>query len=213
MPSLILLLNGATINSFVAKMDDSGPCAAAFSLYPDSLTQHLYWAVEQSSGVQPISFLWEWGDGNTDTIQYPSHTYAIEGFYTICLTITDSTSCTNTICNTNYLQRNAQPNELSNTMVVVNVVPFIPNSIQEISQQQIGIFPNPTNNQFAVSLPEGINNYELYIVDMLGKVWMRHLGAGSENLQLDVTELPHGVYFVNLRSEKFVATQKLMVAE
>ena len=33
---------------------------------------------------------WDFGDGNSSTSATPSHTYAVEGFYNICLLITDS---------------------------------------------------------------------------------------------------------------------------
>ena len=34
------------------------------------------------------SWLWDFGDGNTSTLQSPSHTYAAPGTYTVCLTAT-----------------------------------------------------------------------------------------------------------------------------
>ncbi len=51
-------------------------------------------------------WLWDFGDGNTSTMQNPSHTYAMAGSYTVCLTTitacgADSTCATQTvtICN------------------------------------------------------------------------------------------------------------------
>ncbi len=40
------------------------------------------------------SYLWDFGDGATSTAQNPTHTYASQGTYTISLTITTSTGCT-----------------------------------------------------------------------------------------------------------------------
>jgi PKD repeat protein len=36
------------------------------------------------------SWLWDFGDGNTSTMQHPNHTYANPGTYMVCLTVTDS---------------------------------------------------------------------------------------------------------------------------
>jgi gliding motility-associated-like protein len=40
------------------------------------------------------SYLWDFGDGNTSTAANPSHTYPVQGTYTVSLTITTSTGCT-----------------------------------------------------------------------------------------------------------------------
>ena len=38
----------------------------------------------------PLSVLWDFGDGNTSTQENPQHTYAADGTYTVCLTGTDN---------------------------------------------------------------------------------------------------------------------------
>ncbi|MEO0338819.1 MAG: PKD domain-containing protein, partial [Bacteroidota bacterium] len=38
----------------------------------------------------PTAWLWDFGDGNTSTMQNPSHTFPAEGTYTVCLTSTNS---------------------------------------------------------------------------------------------------------------------------
>lgn len=45
----------------------------------------------------PTQWSWNFGDGNTSTLQNPSHTYASGGVYTACLTVT-SICGTDTIC-------------------------------------------------------------------------------------------------------------------
>jgi gliding motility-associated-like protein len=42
------------------------------------------------------SYLWNFGDGNTSTVASPSHVYTAQGSYTVSLTITTSTGCTET---------------------------------------------------------------------------------------------------------------------
>ena len=43
-----------------------------------------------SSTNTPTSWVWSFGDGNTSAAQNPSHTYVIEGTYTVTLTATNS---------------------------------------------------------------------------------------------------------------------------
>jgi len=50
------------------------------------------------------SYLWNFGDGTTSTLQNPSHTYNNPGVYTTSLTITTTNGCTDTRTRSNYIQ-------------------------------------------------------------------------------------------------------------
>ncbi len=43
-----------------------------------------------SHGVEPYNWSWTFGDGSTETIQNPQHTYQHNGNYTVTLTVTDT---------------------------------------------------------------------------------------------------------------------------
>ncbi len=77
-------------------------CYAYFYYYPDSLDVRIIHFQDMSftnNGSMPDSWFWDFGDGNTSILQNPVHTYADTGFYTVCLTISDSMgNCTNTYC-------------------------------------------------------------------------------------------------------------------
>ena len=45
--------------------------------------------VNTSMGNGDLSYTWDFGDGNTSTMQDATHTYAEEGNYTVCLVVTD----------------------------------------------------------------------------------------------------------------------------
>ncbi|MEM6263691.1 MAG: PKD domain-containing protein [Bacteroidota bacterium] len=51
---------------------------------------------DQSTGVG-LSYLWDFGDGNTSALPNPNHTYAQDGRYTISLTVTDRNGCDSTL--------------------------------------------------------------------------------------------------------------------
>ena len=55
-----------------------------------------------ASANNPTQWLWDFGDGNTDTLQNPTHTYANSGFYNVTLTVTNSTG-SNTLIFNNYI--------------------------------------------------------------------------------------------------------------
>lgn len=44
-----------------------------------------------------ISYVWDFGDGGTSTLQNPTHTYSTTGTFNVTLTVTNSFGCTNTL--------------------------------------------------------------------------------------------------------------------
>ncbi|MCB0429979.1 MAG: PKD domain-containing protein [Flavobacteriales bacterium] len=59
-------------------------------------------------GTVITSWFWDFGDGNTSTLQNPSHTYAAGGTYTVCLKVAgvsaDGSQCEDKICGTILVQ-------------------------------------------------------------------------------------------------------------
>ena len=43
-----------------------------------------------TTGTQPISYLWDFGDGVTSTVEHPTHFYGAAGFYTVTLTASNA---------------------------------------------------------------------------------------------------------------------------
>lgn len=54
---------------------------------------------DASVGTGTLSYLWDFGDGTTDTQQSPIHGYASPGTYTVCLTVTDNCGSDSTCSN------------------------------------------------------------------------------------------------------------------
>lgn len=54
----------------------------------------------------PTSWFWDFGDGNTSTLQNPSHTYALDGYYTITLQATNGVG-TDTYYKYNFINVNS----------------------------------------------------------------------------------------------------------
>lgn len=50
-----------------------------------------------------VSWQWDFGDGNTSTLQNPTHTYNSYGSFTVTLIVTNGFGCTDTFVRTNYI--------------------------------------------------------------------------------------------------------------
>lgn len=83
--------NGVT----VAEPAGQAP-TADFSVVTDDL--QAAFTSEATDPDSPITgFHWDFGDGNTSTLQDPVHTYAADGTYTVTFTVTDDTGLTDSI--------------------------------------------------------------------------------------------------------------------
>jgi len=78
---------------------------------------------------------------------------------------------------------------------------------------QFEIFPNPAQNEFKVQCSEfKVEEAEIEIYDLNGrKLLEKHIPAGTENIEVDVSHLKNGVYFCRLISENKSTTQKLII--
>ncbi|MBN4049651.1 PKD domain-containing protein, partial [Bacteroidales bacterium AH-315-N07] len=52
---------------------------------------------DNKSTGEELSYLWQFGDATTDTLQNPIHKYSTTGFYTVSLTAIDTNSCADTL--------------------------------------------------------------------------------------------------------------------
>src|SRR3989338_3671339 len=56
--------------------------------------------VTDNSTNNPVSWAWDFGDGNTDTVQSPTYVYGVSGTYNACLIATNMCGLADTMCQT-----------------------------------------------------------------------------------------------------------------
>lgn len=190
-------------------------CSADFSLIADTLIPHHYFLISEVEGVAPINYVWSWGDGSTDTIAYPSHSYDTAGFYNICLFITDATGCTDSSCVGYELQKSEQ----MNTIITVDVVDSIPDNSTGIANESViqsfSIYPNPTSQNvfvgYSLSTAASVT-IELY--DVLGNK-LREISndfdKGQHSTTIDVQKFSGGVYYLKIRTDEQIISGKIVI--
>lgn len=80
-------------------------------------------------------------------------------------------------------------------------------SSQDTQKRTIEVFPNPTTGTLFVSIPESDLGNEVVLTDLLGKVRLSVPKGENDVLQVDVTALTSGMYWLRLGSQ----TQKIIV--
>ncbi|HMZ88140.1 MAG TPA: PKD domain-containing protein, partial [Chitinophagales bacterium] len=185
-------------------------CSAYFTLFPDA-TPHVWKAVNMAVGSDPMSYVWEWGDGTSSTEPYPSHTYADSGYYDICLTITDGLGCTSTYCDSStYIYR--MSDELA--MVTINVWEELPVETETITAD-FSVTPNPFSDQITIEIPSAVSsspNAEISIFDLAGNILLTQIISAPQTT-INTSQLPTGIYVLSYHNGLEFGTAKLVKME
>lgn len=135
---------------------------------------------------------WNFGDGNSSTIENPVHTYASAGSYNVLLKRVTPTGCLDSI---------------SQTIIVTGINEFYLNPSVTIS-------PNPFNTSAILELKGKKNNFKntyFLLFDLLGKE-MRKIEITSNNIVIEKENLSRGVYLYKVINENEIfATGKLTI--
>lgn len=84
----------------------------------------------------------------------------------------------------------------------------IPTGVQEsFTNSTISVFPNPTNNNFTISVPPVTKRIQ--IANSLGQIVQRNIVDGQTNLDFEITQ--NGIYFIQIITDKETVTKKLIV--
>ncbi|MEI7802168.1 MAG: T9SS type A sorting domain-containing protein [Bacteroidota bacterium] len=70
----------------------------------------------------------------------------------------------------------------------------------------INVFPNPAGNQLNVVLPNEGEAEQISLINILGETVLQ-----SQSKQIDVSHIPDGIYFLNIRSENFQTNKKVII--
>lgn len=119
-------------------------------------------------------YFWDFGDGNTSTLENPSNTYTSSNTYPVQLIIFSNDSCFSDTITQNV------------TIVVSSVEDAI------AKEGTIEIYPNPANNFVQIKSEEQFTS--AIISDVTGKV----IDQLNNESKIDVTQLQNGIYFLTV---------------
>ncbi len=185
-----------------------GNCQASFSIQPDTSGQFSWIITNTSSSNTPLFYFWDFGDGNTSTAQFPTHTYSTAGTYLVCLTVNDSLqNCVDTHCDTVSISNPGLPITVQS--------PVLSNSQPEFTSE-VSLYPVPVNNQLNIRI-DAVDGSEVSvdIVNLSGQVVLRqvpgYLPQGQSRVEVDVNQLADGMYFTRIQLGEETITRKFIV--
>lgn len=135
------------------------------------------------------SWNWNFGDGQTSTLQNPSHNFINNGNYTVSLTVSDGVG-SHMVTKSEYIK----------------VGPYY--SIEEIRADNITLYPNPSIDKVQFESEYIIN--KLQILDSNGRTVIDQL-VNNKIMDLDISYLNSGIYIVRVYVGTDVIIKKMII--
>ncbi len=148
------------------------------------------------------SWLWDLGDGGSDTVQCLYHTYHDTGVYNVKITVTFDDSCQASYTRNLVILKDTTGNSDTTSVIYARI------------SKSFKIYPNPAKDRFTVEA----NTYNFD--DVLLKVYsgvgynkrVMALHSGYNRKEINMQDSRSGVYFVSLvRKGKIIATKKVIL--
>jgi PKD repeat protein len=200
---------------------DAGSCVADFVVGQDANVPGIVYLVDLSLGSN-LYYTWEFGSGTIINDQYPFVNFMGTGVYDFCLTVTDTISgCTDSFCD----QVGFDANDIFvgktgtwGVSVIPSPRPRSTTGVKEIVNEEktfVSLYPNPASNilNLNVSLVTD-QRVTVSIVDVTGKevaTSFVNMNKGINTYSVETNHLSKGMYFVNVSSEVFNTSQRLVI--
>ncbi|HEY6162783.1 MAG TPA: PKD domain-containing protein, partial [Bacteroidia bacterium] len=153
-----------------------------------------------SSGtsVGATNFMWDFGDQNSSSAPNPTHTYATNGVYTVCLIASNTAGCSDTIC--------------QNVNINTGIAPLQADNLTTVS-----LYPNPLNDQATLEFElDGNAQVSIVLFGIDGKVMFSREGSfdsGVNKVNIDAGQIPAGIYFTRITTNEVTKTIKTIIVK
>jgi len=138
-----------------------------------------------NNSTDATSYLWNFGDFSTDTVENPIHSYlALDNTYTVTLIVSNE-------CHTDTM---------------IQTIDITITNINSIDNNEIIIYPNPATKYINVKY---VGQAQLKIIDTRGNIIISDKINNSK--KIDISNLNKGLYFIELQNQKGIVVKKLSV--
>lgn len=189
--------------------NNGNTCQADFEVSLIDTASETIWLTDLSTGAN--TYLWDFGDGSTSSVQYPSHTYSDNGMYEVCLTIICDSNNTSFHCEWIGIMDSLTNGGFDDTRsgFVLNVKAQTVSAVEEPAVDQVvSIYPNPATDVIHFSLPaSAAGAVAIRIFNAMGQQVGQHSAAAHESIQsIDVSSLKTGMYLVQMQNGNKIFT-------
>ncbi|MBK7690765.1 MAG: PKD domain-containing protein [Bacteroidetes bacterium] len=137
------------------------------------------------AGFTVDGYMWTFGDGGNSTLATPTHTYANNGWYNVCLSITG------------YV------NNVFEQCYICDSIYVSASGVQDFNQSNsFSVYPNPSSNYIEIPLFDK-NPVALKLYDVAGKIIKEiNISNSDQKYIMNTESLSKGMYFIQMLSDK-----------
>lgn len=171
-------------------------CYSFFSL--SQTANPAIWIGTNTSIGNNLTYTWDFGDGGSSNLQYPTHTYSNVGYYNISLTVDDGNGCSHT----SYQGINVVVKS-STTLMILDTNTVNINEEEKISE--LNVFPNPSKGEFNVQFNSNETKIStISVLDLQGRIVYSEIQSifeGANQIPLDLTGTDAGIYLLKMDNQ------------
>lgn len=147
------------------------------------------------ASANATGWAWDFGDGSPiDNNQNPSHTYATDSTYYVCLTVNNPCGQHTSCDSVDVYAQGVEGNKLLESILC---------------------YPNPAHDKLSVHLNlESTQTIAIQIQSILGNIVYNKLnmqGVGKIEQSIDISDMTPGVYTISIHTKEQTTTRKLVV--
>lgn len=186
-------------------------CYAYYSTNYDSTSNTFLLNVDTNTVSTATGFYWDFGDGATSSLDYPTHVYIQDSTYNVCLTKYSISGDSCAYCH--MIGKDSLGIIIRNSGFNLMVVhPIATNTSITKSVNEIQIYPNPSKGIFILSA----NNTKQSTVEIYNSIGEIIFMSSENNLQfaIDLSKESSGIYYMRLMQEnKIIKAEKLVITD
>jgi hypothetical protein len=141
-----------------------------------------------NASINATSYLWDFGDGETSTLQDPVHTF-LYGDYAVTLIASNS-------CDTDTI------------LLFISVTTGIEETIEH---SVVSIYPNPSSGKFMISFNDALAPYAgIKIYNIMGDLILETKNPKAKD-EIDLSDHPNGIYILTMTTGSEQHKQKIVI--
>lgn len=189
---------------------DTAQCYSYYTTAYDSLLNTFNLSVDPAATAFATAYHWDFGDGSTSTLPNPTHVYALDTLYNVCMKIYTAAGDSCEYCHT--IGFDSLGNAVHAPGFTLSVTNPITTSVNVISNENtITVFPNPFSSQTTLSFSTEQTKATIIISDILGKEVRSAVFSGKQ-YTIEKEELKPGIYFVKtIDVQKRICISKIII--
>ena len=184
-------------------------CFASYSTIYNLPTNTFMLYIDSVTAAQATSYTWDFGDGTTSNLPHPTHTYANNAIYSLCLNVRTASGDSCSFCQNIGIDSIGVLSRPTTGGFNINVQ-NAPNAtgINQNQTTNLNLYPNPTNGNFIIQT-NSTHKQVVNLYDINGKLVLTQIISGKTTV--DASCLSDGIYNISIIGNEGVTNKRLVI--